>query len=421
MKNLIKRSILIGTLLLNVCVLVSCRGESSQLSDETTQTSIEQTSQDTTTISDGTEAITTTITIEDTIETKVQSILDNMSLEEKIYQMFIVTPEDLADVDAVTQVDETTKSYLESYPVGGIIYFAYNLESDTQTKEMLSTTQQYMKDINGIGLFMCVDEEGGKIARVSSTLGTTQLQPMEYYGENANPEEAYNIGVTLATDISQFGFNVDFAPVSDVDLNINNGLHEFGRCFSSNPQTVALMTENVVKGIQDNNVGACIKHFPGLGSTDADTHDGSVFVERTKEQFQSVDFIPIKSGIDAGVDFVMVSHMTIENLSDGLPCDLSKTIVTDWLRNELNFNGIAITDSHQMGAISSSTSEDYSNGKASVMAIKSGIDIVLMPEDLNQSFEAVYQSVVDGEIPESRIDESVTRILLEKEKLNLLS
>lgn len=396
----------------------SCVQDSNSNSDNTENTTNNNITTTITDTSKDTTSIMTTTTLQDAINLKVQSILDTMSLEEKIYQMFIVTPEDLSNVDVVTQADDTTKTYLEKYPVGGIIYFSSNFETDTQTKNMISTTQQYMMDINGIGLFMCVDEEGGKVSRLYKSLGTTtELNPMEYYGENANPTDAYEIGSTLGKDLSQYGLNVDFAPVSDVDLNTNNGLHELGRCFSDNPETVALMVENVVKGIQDNNVSACIKHFPGLGSTNADTHDGSVAVDRTKEQFENIDFIPIKAGIDANVDFVMVSHMTINGITDNLPCDLSKTIVSDWLRNDLNFEGIAITDSHQMGAIT----DEFSNGKSSVMAIQSGIDIILMPEDLSQSFDAIYQAVQNGEISENRIDESVIRILTQKEKLKLLS
>lgn len=404
-----------------VCLITFLTLLNTACAKEDTTTSLESTYvTDTTTITTDETTIVTT-NAEDTVELKVQSILDNMSLEEKIYQMFIVTPEELSDVETVTQIDDINVPYLESCPVGGIIYFSDNLVTEVQTKELIYTIQQYMEDVNGIGLFMCVDEEGGKVSRVYKSLGTTtELCPMEYYGRRANPEEAYSIGTILAKDISQFGFNVDFAPVSDVDLNVNNGLHEYGRCFSSDAETVALMVENVVKGLQDNGVSACIKHFPGLGSTDADTHDGSVYVDRTKEEFETTDFVPIKAGISADVDFVMVSHMVINNLSDGLPCDLSKTIVTDWLRSELGFTGIAITDSHQMGAIANVDDESFLNGNTSVMAIQSGIDIILMPESLQQSFKAVYQAVQSGEISESRIDESVIRILTQKERLKLL-
>jgi beta-N-acetylhexosaminidase len=416
MKEVLKKFIRLSILMVLPLYCTACTTSDSSTQEESvTSMEVEVTT------SEDSQATTldTTISLEDeqnSTEQKVQAILDGMTLEEKIYQMFIVTPEDLSDVSPVTQADDTTKAYLERYPVGGIIYFASNLESETQTIEMLSNTQQYMQDINGIGLFMCVDEEGGNVSRVYKSLGTTtELQPMQYYGELADSQQAYDIGATLANDISQYGFNLDFAPVSDVDANMDNGLHELGRCFSDDPQIVALMVSNVVKGLQDNGVSACIKHFPGLGSTDADTHDGLVYVERTKEEFEDVDLIPIKAGIESGVDFVMVSHMTIDNLSDGAPCDLSKSVVTGWLREELGYDGIAITDSHQMNSIT-----DYYGNSSAMLAIMAGIDIVLMPQDLEESFNRVYEAVQNGIISESRIDESVTRILTQKAKLNLI-
>jgi beta-N-acetylhexosaminidase len=298
--------------------------------------------------------------------------------------------------------------------VGGIIYFAQNLESDEQTTEMLSNTQNFMKDINGIGLFLCVDEEGGVVARIGNKLNANTFQNMDVYGENADPTEAYQIGVQLAENLSKYGFNVDFAPVSDVDLNSGNGLEN--RCFSADPNDCATMVENIVKGIQDNGISATIKHFPGLGSSTGDTHDDISYLTRTKEEFETVDFIPIKAGINADTDFVMVSHMVVNGLSDDVPCDLSQTIVTQWLRNELNFEGIAITDSHQMSAIT----KHYTSDVASVMAIEAGIDVILMPEDLEASVSGVVNAVTSGEISEERIDESVTRILNQKEDLGLL-
>ncbi len=344
---------------------------------------------------------------------KAQEVLDSMSLREKIYQMFVVTPEALNDGEQVLEINDTIKNNLKNQAIGGVILFSDNIDSENQTIELISNLQEN----SNISLFTCIDEEGGYVARLGNKLDTSQLKSMKYYGENPNEDDAYNIGSTLAQELKKYGFNVDFAPVSDVDLSTsNNALHELNRCFSDDPNIVALMVENVVKGLQDNGVSATLKHFPGLGSSSGDTHEGSVFLTRTKQEFETQDFIPIKAGINANVDFVMVGHIIIDGLSNNLPSDLSSDIVTGWLKNELNFNGIVITDSHSMEAIT----DNYSSGEASVMAIQSGVDIVLMPENLEQSVNAILSAIDNGEISESRIDESVLKILNQKDKLGIL-
>lgn len=344
---------------------------------------------------------------------KAQEVLDSMSLREKIYQMFVVTPEALNDGEQVLEINDTIKNNLKNQAIGGVILFSDNIDSENQTIELISNLQEN----SNISLFTCIDEEGGYVTRLGNKLDTSQLKSMKYYGENPNEDDAYNIGSTLAQELKKYGFNVDFAPVSDVDLSTsNNALHELNRCFSDDPNIVALMVENVVKGLQDNGVSATLKHFPGLGSSSGDTHEGSVFLTRTKQEFETQDFIPIKAGINANVDFVMVGHIIIDGLSNNLPSDLSSDIVTGWLKNELNFNGIVITDSHSMEAIT----DNYSSGEASVMAIQSGVDIVLMPENLEQSVNAILSAIDNGEISESRIDESVLKILNQKDKLGIL-
>lgn len=404
-------------IILIVLSLVTFATSCTSISQDDIYTSVTTSETSVTTYSTGESSVEVVTTQEDIIS-KAQEVLDSMSLEDKIYQMFIVTPETFNDGEQVLQLTDSIKDNLESQPVGGMVYFSDNVQSETQIAQLLSDSQQCMQDSNHVGLFMCIDEEGGYVARLSSKLdSTTKLNSMKYYGNNANKEEAYSIGSTLANDLIKYGFNVDFAPVSDVDLSTsNNALHELNRCFSDDPNIVALMVENVVKGLQDNGVSATLKHFPGLGSSSGDTHNGSVLLTRTKEEFETQDFIPIKAGIDAGADFVMVGHIIVDGLSDGLPSDLSNSIVTGWLKDELNYQGIVITDSHSMEAIT----DNYSSGEASVMAIQSGVDIVLMPQDLNESFNAVLNAVNSGEISENRIDESVIKILTQKDELGLL-
>ncbi len=345
----------------------------------------------------------------------IDEILASMTLEEKVWQLFIVTPEQLTGAGCVVQAGQTTAQALKDKPVGGIIYFAQNLETKSQTSTMLSAAQGFAKDASGIGLFMAVDEEGGLVARCAKALGTTKLQDMASYGARNDAAEAYQIGQTLGNDIGALGFNVDFAPVADVDLCDGNELGS--RIFSSDPYVVANMVENVVKGLQDTGVSATLKHFPGLGAEDGNSHDDvHVIIDRTLEELRSAEFVPFEAGIAAGTEFIMVGHQIVTCAGDQLPSDLSYTVVTEYLRHELGYDGIAVTDSHVMNTISGT----YSSGEAAVLAISAGMDIVLMPADVEASVDAVCAAVSSGRISEARIDESAARILREKREMGLV-
>ena len=344
----------------------------------------------------------------------VQELMDYMTLEEKVCQMFIVTPEQLAGYsDNYAGTD--TQNGIKNYPVGGIIYFANNIEYYDQTAQMISNSQQYAKNTCGAGLFISVDEEGGYVNRVADNLGMTSFYDMAYYGATDDTVSAYNIGSTIGGYLSGLGFNLDFAPVADVNINPYNELGD--RIFSSDPQIVADMITNVVSGLQNSGVCATLKHFPGLGAEGGNTHtDSFVTIDRTLEQLRAEEFVPFRSGINNGVSCIMVGHQIVSGVGDGLPSDLSYEVVTNLLRNELGFNGIIITDSHQMNTIANV----YGSGDSAVMAIQAGVDIVLMPYDIASAVEGVCSAVRNGTISESRIDESVNRILSKKSQLGLL-
>lgn len=337
---------------------------------------------------------------------RAQEILNGMTLDEKLYQMMFVRPETLTNVGQVVRAGDATRTAIEAKPVGGVIYFSQNFQNADQTADMLANTQKYARGAGAnIPLFLGVDEEGGMVARLGDTLGTTKFDNMAVYGERNDAQEAYDIGKTLAGDLAAFGFNVDFAPVADVLSNENNT--EIGaRSFSNDPEVVSNMVEHEVNGLQENGVMAALKHFPGHGSTQANSHEGTSVTDRTLEQFQTCDFLPFEAGIEQDAAFVLVSHMTATEL-DNVPCSLSKTVITDLLRGELQYDGIVITDAMDMGAIT----ESYSNGEAAVQAVQAGVDMLLCPPSIDDAFEALSQAVEDGTISESRIDESVLRIL----------
>lgn len=347
---------------------------------------------------------------------RAQEILETMTLEQKLYQMMFVRPETLTNVQQAVRAGDATKTAVEAQPVGGIIYFSDNFRDAEQTRTMLSNTQGFAKQAGAnIPLFMGVDEEGGSVARVASVLGTTAFEDMAVYGEQNDGNQAYEIGKTLAKDISQFGFNMDFAPVADVLSNSNNT--EIGaRSFGSDADVVSNMVSNEVKGLQENGVMAAVKHFPGHGSTQNNSHDGTSVSTRTLKEFKSFDLKPFEAGIEQNTAFVLVSHMTAQEF-DSVPCSLSPVVITDLLRGELQYNGIVITDGLDMGAITA----NYSNGDAAVKAVQAGADMLLCPPSIYDAYTALNAAVADGTLTEERIDQSILRILTAKIQYGLIN
>lgn len=339
----------------------------------------------------------------------VDETLAGMTLHEKVCQMMFVTPEELTGEDGVTVAGDVTRQALENYPVGGIVYFAKNLESQDQVKEMIDNSQKY----SSIGLFVATDEEGGVVNRLMDTVGTTYIGSMYYYKDDGD-ETAYENAYTIANDMSALGFNLDFAPVADVWSNPDNTV--IGeRAYSDDYAQAAELVGNAVKGFNDGGVMCTLKHFPGHGDTAEDSHYSSAYVHRTKEEIMADEMQPFRSGIEAGAEFVMVGHLIVPDI-DEVPATLSYKIATGILRDELKFEGVAITDSFEMESIA----DNYSVDDAVVMSVKAGMDMILQPKDMASAVNSIEQAVADGELSEDRIDESVRRILTLKESSGLL-
>lgn len=339
----------------------------------------------------------------------VDETLAGMTLHEKVCQMMFVTPEELTGEDGVTVAGDATRQALENYPVGGIVYFAKNLESQDQVKEMIDNSQKY----SSIGLFVATDEEGGVVNRLMDTVGTTYIGSMYYYKDDGD-ETAYENAYTIANDMSALGFNLDFAPVADVWSNPDNTV--IGeRAYSDDYAQAAELVGNAVKGFNDGGVMCTLKHFPGHGDTAEDSHYSSAYVHRTKEEIMADEMQPFRSGIEAGAEFVMVGHLIVPDI-DEVPATLSYKIATGILRDELKFEGVAITDSFEMESIA----DNYSVDDAVVMSVKAGMDMILQPKDMASAVNSIEQAVADGELSEDRIDESVRRIFTLKESRGLL-
>lgn len=332
----------------------------------------------------------------------VAEILESMSQREKICQLFIVYPDAITQVKPTTKAGEITLDAYVRYPVGGFVFSAKNLISQEQISSFISTMQENAK----IKLFMCADEEGGRVTRLMGNIGTTEFEPMLSY-QYSGIETAYSNAKTIAQEMNGLGFNLDLAPVADVFSNLENTVIG-DRAYSTDFVTASQLVPWAVNGFHDGGVNCCLKHFPGHGDTLEDTHDGLAFTNKTKEELAQQELLGFKTGIDAGADMVMIGHMTVSEYSDQ-PSTLSKEIVTDLLRGELGYDGVIITDALNMGAIKA-----MGTAKIVVGALNAGCDILLGPDSIFNAVSAIENAVERGELSQKQIDESVSRILLLK-------
>ena len=343
----------------------------------------------------------------------VKNVLSKMSLEDKVAQMFIVKPEELAGTyGIVVSSGSQMQQSFNSIPVGGIMYSRENIQNPNQTQQMISGLQSISESRVSLPALVAVDEEGGTVARVSSNpqMGVKSSPNMKDIGATKKTRKAYKTGAYIGNYLSNLGFNVDFAPVADVITNPDNKLM-IKRSFGSNASLVANMTDAFTDGLQENHVFATYKHFPGHGSTFEDSHKGATVSNQSLVALRKIDLVPFKDAVDTGVKFIMVSHVSYPKITgDDIPASMSEKIVTGLARKKLGYKGILISDSLGMGAISLR----YSPGVAAITGIKAGIDILLSPANLRQAYYSVVNAVRQGDIPESRIDESVKRIIAVK-------
>ena len=357
----------------------------------------------------------------------VEEQLQKMTLREKVGQMFYVRPECLdttihfnlpsgidGSADDITKirlqaVNETMKGVNEKYPVGGIILYAHNIEDEAQLARFIPQ----IRALKGSPL-LCIDEEGGRVARIgrNPNFNVETFESMDSIGKTGDPKNAYYCGNTIGTYLKKYGFDIDFAPVADVNTNPEN-IVIGARAFSDDPAVAAPMVTNYLQGLKDAGITGCIKHFPGHGDTKADTHFGYAQSLKTWEEMASCEMVTFKAGIQWGCQLIMTAHIGTPNVTGSeIPATMSSLILQDKLRRELGYQNIIITDAMEMGAIT----QQYSCAEAAVGCIQAGVDIVLGPQNLVQAFDAVMAAVESGTITEARINQSVRRILKMKQK-----
>lgn len=338
--------------------------------------------------------------------------MEKMSLEEKVAQLFVVKLEELDTSEGgyyeFKKCTKGMKSTLAQIPVGGVILFSRNISTPKKTKKLIERLQVNSK----VPLFVAVDEEGGSVARIASNkkMKTTIFPTAESIGASKDGEYVYEMGRTIAREIRNLGFNVDFAPVADVktsDLNTEIG----DRSFGSDPKKVSELVSAFVQGCQERGVLATLKHFPGQGASSGDTHQESVDIDSSISKLRDLDFVPFQAGIEAGAEFVMVSHISVSRVTETKePASMSELVMKTILREELGFEGLVITDAFDMASII----DNYTPAEAALNAVKGGADIILMPNNLPEAYQSVLNAVKDGTLEKSRLDESVSRILMAK-------
>ena len=346
---------------------------------------------------------------EKALQAKINEMLADMTLEEKAAQMFMITPEALTGTGQVLEAGDMTREAIDKYPVGGLIYFTQNLQDPEQVRSMTGNVQKFARERTGLPMLLSVDEEGGTITRFGGNLSFDydSSADMAGIGASGDPQQAYALGEKIGKFLGSLGFNMDNAPDADVLTNLENTVVK-DRSFGSDCDTVSEMALAELEGLEDQGVKGLLKHFPGHGATTADTHEGYAYTDATLEEMKSNELVPFADGIEAGVDIIMVGHISCPQVTGNEePASLSEKMITGVLREEMGFDGVVITDAMNMGAIA----ENYSPAEASVKAVLAGADMILMPEDFQQAYTGVLNAVKSGKITQERIDASVTRII----------
>ncbi|WGG46605.1 beta-N-acetylhexosaminidase [Rossellomorea sp. DA94] len=334
-------------------------------------------------------------------------ILSQMSLEDKIGQMVI------AGVSGST-FSQSTKNLIQTYKIGGFIFFSNNMTDAPQTVQFLNRIKSVNRN-NPLPLFLSTDQEGGRVTRLPG--GLINFPSNEEIGKLNSPGYSYEEGVLLGRELKEFGFNLDFAPVLDVNSNPNNPVIG-DRSYSSDPEIVSHLGIQTMEGIQSQGIISTVKHFPGHGDTDVDSHLELPIVNKDLDSLEELELLPFQQAIKNEVDLVMVAHILLPKLDRSYPSSMSESIITDLLRRKMDYHGVVITDDMTMKAIT----DHYGIGKAAVQSVKAGCDLILVAHDENKAIEAINsmkEAVRSGEITENQINESVKRIIHLKQQYHL--
>ena len=380
-------------------------------------------------------------------DAELLEMLSHMTLREKVAQMMFasfrtwkVVPEKKEGEEPaeeppavnMTEMNDEVREMIGREHFGGILFFAENFADAEQTVRLVADMQETNRASGGIPMFFAADQEGGNIVRIcfaSCGVGNMAL------GATGDPENARRSAAILGGELGLLGIQVDFAPVLDVNSNPANPVIGV-RSFSDDPEVVAAYGCAYLDGLHETGTVASLKHFPGHGSTDTDSHTGLPLVNSTYEELKAGDLIPFQAAIDHGADMVMTAHIQFPEIEKGtytsvstgeeifLPATMSRRILTDILRGDMGFDGVIVSDALDMAAIA----DNFSVEDTLRLTIGAGVDMLILPAVKDTDMFRLTEEYVDtavalvesGEIPEERINESVLRILKLKKKYGLL-
>ena len=347
-------------------------------------------------------------------------VLQTLNVEEKIGQLFmaVVSGTSATEVTAAQAASNerdfghrTPADVVAGYDLGGIMYLGPNIVTADQLGTMSADLQLTARQDTGIGLLVAVDQEGGRVNRITD--GVTVFPPAALLaGDDVAVLEA---GYLTGRQVAGQGINVVLAPVADLtDPNATGAIGN--RSYGTDPAEVATMVSAAIGGLQEAGVAAAVKHWPGHGSTEIDTHFNLPILDVSEDVWFARDRVPFAAAVDEGVAIVMVGHLVLPALDpEGLPATISPALIRDQLRNELDFDGVVMTDALVMGAV-----DNLDPGELAVQSVAAGADIMLQPQDLPRAHQALLDAVANGALTEAQVDEAVLRVLELKDQLGLL-
>ncbi len=344
-----------------------------------------------------------------------EQLLASMTIDQKIGQLMVIGFDGL-------KVDADLRDMIANHHVGGVILFARNVKNPQQVAELCAKLQKIAVESGHPGLFIAIDQEGGRVARFTEDTGFTEFPGAMAVAATGNVENARMVAQMMAAEMKAVGINVDFAP--DLDVN-NNPLNPVigVRSYGSDPQQVASYGVAVIEGLQAQGILAFGKHFPGHGDTGVDSHIALPEVAHDRERLEAVEFVPFKAAMQAGVAGIMSAHVTFPAIDaqPGVPATLSEKVLTNLIRGEMGYQGLVVTDSLEMGALGEA---GYPVPLAAAKAFQAGADLLLFNRDHNlhrKAIREIEQWIQEGKISPDRLNQSVQRILAAKQQFGILN